>query len=148
MGGCYRTWHVLTVIYKCLTSPFSLRSASTTKEHVENVHGRFPSWHASLLYGLFTSLVIQIPLLGIWQDLIGLWYEFKLEDKKGCFNNACINTLLIMSLIFFLLYKINILIFSNYFYLCLCIFESGKCISFSQNHNKYQHKTTRSSSHH
>ena len=49
---------------------------ATTEHHVENVHRRAEASPAapaaSLLDGLLSSLVIDLPLLSVGQDLVGL----------------------------------------------------------------------------
>lgn len=79
------TWHVNSLLQDYLnpTSSFPLHPSSTSKEHVEHVHGGRSSTHASLFDRLFSSLVVKGSLLWIWQHLICLRYKLELLSQKG-----------------------------------------------------------------
>ena len=65
------------------TSPLSVHTAPTTKEHVKDVHGRpeassSTSSTPSFLYSLLSTTVVNLSLLGVRQHLIRLGDLFKL----------------------------------------------------------------------
>lgn len=66
------------------TSSLSIHSASTTKEHVKDVHGwrEAAATQASFFNSLLPTLVIEVPFLWVRQNFICLGYEFKLKRKK------------------------------------------------------------------
>lgn len=71
------------------TFSFSLHPPAASKEHVENVHWWTSSARASLFDGLFSTLIIQISLLWVWQHLIRLRYMFKLCVEMKTINSLC-----------------------------------------------------------
>lgn len=66
------------------TSSLSIHSASTTKEHVKDVHGwrEAAATQASFFNSLLPTLVIEVPFLWVRQNFICLGYKFKLKREK------------------------------------------------------------------
>uniref|UniRef100_A0A7M4F137 Uncharacterized protein n=1 Tax=Crocodylus porosus TaxID=8502 RepID=A0A7M4F137_CROPO len=66
------------------TSPLSLHSSTSSKEHVKYIHGGSKATTRTTLFnGLFTSFVIQVSLLGIRENFICLRNLFELQQKPA-----------------------------------------------------------------
>uniref|UniRef100_A0A0E9XGL3 Uncharacterized protein n=1 Tax=Anguilla anguilla TaxID=7936 RepID=A0A0E9XGL3_ANGAN len=68
-----------------LPSPFPLHSATTPEKHVKNVHrgGKRLASHPSFFDGLFPSTIIQVSLLWVGQNLIGLRNQLEFLSFVG-----------------------------------------------------------------